>query len=65
VCHDPGTSEALERERAELPGQIAATLAALAATPLSHKARRERLLWQIQRDQKRLAEVETRLAARP
>ncbi len=54
--------QALERERAELPGQIAAALAALAATPLSYKARRERLMWQIRRDQKRMAEVEARLA---
>lgn len=56
--------QALERERAELPGQIAPALAALAATPLSHKARRERLMWQIRRDQKRMAEVEARLAGR-
>ena len=53
--------QALERERAELPGQIVATLAALAATPLSHKARRERLMWQIRRVQNRMAEVETLL----
>ena len=52
----------LEQERAELPGQIAAALAALAATPLSHKARRERLMWQIQRDQRRMAEIEARLS---
>jgi chromosome segregation ATPase len=55
--------QALERERAELPGEIAAALTALAVTPLSHKARRERLMWQIQRDQRRMAEIEARLAA--
>jgi len=54
--------QALERKRAELPDKIAAALAALAATPLSHKARRERLMWQIQRVPKRMAEIEARLS---
>ncbi len=54
--------QALERERAELPEQIAATLAELAGTPLDHRARRERLRWQIQRNEKRMAEIEARLA---
>ena len=52
----------LEQERAELPSQIAAYEAELEATPPEHKARRERLAWQLRRAQKRLAEVEARLA---
>ncbi len=54
--------QALERERAELPGPIAAYQRDLAATPAANKTRREMLEWQIRRDQKRLAEVEARLA---
>ena len=54
--------QALERERAELPGQIVAYESELEATPPEHKARRERLAWQLRRAQKRLAEVEARLA---
>jgi hypothetical protein len=54
--------QALEREPAKLPGQIAAYQRELDATPAEHKARRERLVWQIRRDQKRMAEVEARLA---
>ena len=54
--------QALERERAELPGQIIATQDELAATPDENRARRERLGWQIRRDRKRLAEIEGRLA---
>jgi len=53
----------LERERAELTHQIAAYQRRLAATPAENKARRERLAWQIRRDQKRLAEIEARPAA--
>ena len=54
--------QALERERTELPGQLAAHQRKLDATPPEHKARRERLEWQIRRDQKRLVEIEARLA---
>ncbi|MFY9585070.1 MAG: hypothetical protein WAR21_11345 [Candidatus Acidiferrales bacterium] len=54
--------QSLERERAELPSQIASYQAKLDATAPEHKARRERLMWQIRRAQKRLAEVERRLA---
>ncbi len=54
--------QSLERERAELPGQLAAHQRKLDATPPEHKARRERLAWQIRRVQKRLAEIEGRLA---
>jgi lipid II:glycine glycyltransferase (peptidoglycan interpeptide bridge formation enzyme) len=54
--------QALERELAELPAAIANYQRELEATPQKNKARRERLEWQIRRDRKRLAEVETRLA---
>ncbi len=54
--------QSLERERAELPSQIAAYEAELDATPPEHKTRREMLAWQLRRAQKRLAEVEARLA---
>jgi septal ring factor EnvC (AmiA/AmiB activator) len=53
--------QALERERDELPGQISAHQAKLAATPTENKARRERLAWQIRRDRKRLAEIDALL----
>jgi predicted transcriptional regulator len=55
----------LEQERAELPGQIIARLGELAETPVSNRARRERIEWQIRRDEKRLAEIEAGLAAGP
>ncbi len=54
--------QALERERADLPGQLAAHQAELEATPPGHKTRREMLAWQIRRIQKRMAEIEARLA---
>ncbi len=54
--------QSLERERAELPGQIVAYESELDATSPEHTARRERLVWQLRRAQKRLAEVEARLA---
>ncbi len=54
--------QSLERERAELPGQIAAYQRELDATPPENKARREMREWQIRRVQKRMAEVEARLA---
>ena len=53
--------QALERELAELPAQIAGYQRELDATPTENTARRERLAWQIRRDQKRLAEVTARL----
>ncbi len=54
--------QSLERERAELPSQIAAYQRELDATPPENKARREMREWQIRRVQKRMAEVEARLA---
>jgi hypothetical protein len=54
--------QALERERVELPGQLAGNQKELDATPLDQKERRERLSWQIRRVKKRMAEVEARLA---
>jgi hypothetical protein len=56
--------QALEQERAEIPGQVAAYRQEL-ENGRPHKARRERLEWQIREREKRLAEVEARLAARP
>ena len=53
---------ALERERGELPDQIAAYQRELATTPAENKTRREMLEWQIRRDQKRMAEIGARLA---
>ncbi len=55
--------QAFERERAELPSQIASYQAQLDATAPEHKARRERLMWQIRRVRKRLEEIQARLAA--
>lgn len=57
--------QALEREWSELPVQIAAYQKELAVTPAENKARRERLEWQIRRDQKRLVEIAARLATTP
>jgi len=57
--------QAIEEELAELPEQIAAYQRELAATPAPDKTRREMREWQVRRAQKRLAEVEARLAAMP
>jgi hypothetical protein len=54
--------QALEEERAEIPGQIAAYRQEM-ENGRPHKARRERLEWQIREREKRLAEIEARLAA--
>ncbi len=52
----------LERElRTELPAQLAAYQAELTAGP-AEKTRREWLAWQIRRVQKRMADVQFRLA---
>jgi chromosome segregation ATPase len=53
--------QSLERERAELPAQLAGYQKELDATPPESKERRERLTWQIRRAEKRMAEVEARL----
>lgn len=55
--------QALERERAELRQQVEAHKNELAIAVGVNKDRRERLDSQIRRAQKRLAEVEARLAA--
>src|SRR4029450_7046423 len=55
--------QALERERDELPGQIAAHQTELATTPATNKARRERLEGQIRNLQKRLETIGARLMA--
>jgi len=54
--------QSLEHERAEIPSQIAAYLQEL-ENGRPHKARRERLEWQIREREKWLAEVEARRAA--
>jgi chromosome segregation ATPase len=53
--------QALERERAELPAHVANYQRELDATPQENRERRERLAWQIQRVEKRMAEVQERL----
>ena len=54
--------QSLERElREELPGQLAAYQQELAAG-LADKTRREFLEWHVRRVQKRMADVEMRLA---
>jgi len=55
--------QAWERElREELPALLADHQRELAATPQEHNERRERLEWQIRRVEKRMAEIEVRLA---
>ncbi len=54
--------QALERERGELPGQLATFQSELEATGLEQKTRREMLTWQIRRLQKRMAEIDARHA---
>jgi chromosome segregation ATPase len=54
--------QALERERDELSGQLADYRREIVATGGEYQERRERLAWQIRRTQKRLGEVEARLA---
>lgn len=56
--------QALERERDELSAQLADYRREIAATGGEHQERRERLAWQIRRAQKRLGEVEAKLAGR-
>jgi hypothetical protein len=57
--------QALEQERdVEIPAQIADYQRELDATPIEFTERRGRLEWQIRRAQKRLGEVEARLAGR-
>lgn len=53
--------QGLEEERAELLRQITAYRHELGNAPKISKARRERLEWQIRRNQKRMAEIEARL----
>jgi hypothetical protein len=54
--------QSLEQERTEIPGHIADYRQEL-ENGRPHKARRERLEWQIRERDKRLAEIERRLAA--
>ena len=55
--------EAWEAELHELPAQIATTQRELDATPIEAQDRRERLQWQIRRDEKRMTELRKRLTA--
>ena len=55
--------QALERERVELPEDLAAYQRELAARAPADKRQRERLAWHIHRVQKRMAEVEVELTA--
>ena len=54
--------QSLEQEREELPAQLAAYRQELENAPVISKTRRERLEWQIQQVQKRMVEIERRLA---
>jgi hypothetical protein len=54
--------QSLEQEREELPAQLAAYRQELENAPVISRTRRERLEWQIQQGQKRMADVEARLA---
>jgi hypothetical protein len=56
--------QALECERGELPDQLATYQSELDLAAPEQRQRRERLLWQIRRVKKRMAEVEARLAGR-
>jgi hypothetical protein len=55
--------QSLAKERVDLPGQISAHQADLAATPAANQARGARLDWQIRNLQNRLAAIEARLRA--
>ncbi len=57
--------QALEVELAELANDLAHYRAELDAMALDAKAQREMRTWQIQRVQRRMADVEARLASTP
>lgn len=64
ISHMPAPTnerQALERERHELPAHVVNYQRELDATPQENRERRERLAWQIQRVEKRMAEVQERL----
>jgi uncharacterized lipoprotein YddW (UPF0748 family) len=54
--------QSLEQEREELPAQLAAYRQELENAPVISRTRREWLEWQIQQVQKRMVEIERRLA---
>ena len=62
LCPGRAQNASLEEELAELPGQLADYRRELASTPAEDKTRREWLEWHIRRVQKRMADVEARLA---
>jgi SMC interacting uncharacterized protein involved in chromosome segregation len=53
--------QALERELDELRALLESRRSELDAAPLEAQERRERILWQLRRAEKRMAEIETRL----
>jgi len=55
--------ESLKVELAELANDLACYRAELDAMPLDAKTRREMRTWQIQRVQRRMADLEARLAS--
>ena len=57
--------QAWEEERAETPPQIAALQRNLDATPAAHPERREGLTWKIRCVEKRMADLDKRLAQAP
>ncbi len=61
----PTERQSLEVELAELTVDLASYQAQLKALPLDAKAQREMRTWQIQRTQRRMAELEARLASIP
>jgi hypothetical protein len=54
--------QAWQQERVEIPALIAALRRELAATPAADTENRERLTWRIRRAEKRMAELDARLA---
>jgi len=60
--HPLNELQSLEQERTELPAQMAAYRHELENRPFISRARRERLEWEIRRVQKRMVEIERRLA---
>ena len=59
--HPPTNAKPLSASARTSSGQLAAYQGDLDATAHEHKARRERLAWQIRRIQKRIAEIDALL----
>ncbi len=65
MSRQPIERQSLEVELAELTVDLASYQAELKALPLAAKAQREMRTWRIQRTQRRMAELEARLASIP